>query len=76
MFRPRAAIAFDLIIVKKKANAEHSNSHASITSFYKNVNIHFHAIFSLNIFLLFMMRREKSKNDHNNEEKSDNDKNK
>ena len=59
IFRSRAIIAFDLIIVKKKTNAEHPSAHASIISFYKNVNTYFHAIFFFSTFLLFIIRKKK-----------------
>ena len=85
MFRSRAAIAFNLIIIKKKINAEHPNAHASIIDFCKNVNIHFYAIFFFNIFLLFTIRKKRkdenknyynNNNDENNEKENDDNKNK
>ena len=65
IFRPRVIIAFRLIIIKKKMNAKHSNSHVITINFYKNVNIRFHAIFFFNIFLLFTIKKEKNKDNRN-----------
>ena len=66
MLRSRTAIIFDLIIIKKKTNAEHSSSHASTINFYKNVNTRFHAIFFFNILLLFTIKRKRNKGGRNN----------
>ena len=85
MFESRITITFNLMFIKNEMNAEHTNAYASITNFYKNVNIYFHAIFFLNIFLLLIIKRRRknenkncrnNNNDENNEEKNDDDKNK
>ena len=85
MFKPRTTITFNLMFVKNKAKTKDPSAHASITNFYKIVNIYSHAIFFFNILLLFTIRKRKkdenknyrnNNNDENKRKENDNDKSK